>query len=241
MQGTSAVLTASLTFVSLFASFCLAADPVPIKHPNLLLNRDEIDQIKVRATRQPWATKLMEKLKADADETIGKSNWGDQNERSRELAICYALTGETRYADAARRKLIQDARGSLARYEKLDVNVQPETCSWAPWGAYAWAYDLTYDTFTDEERQLIERWLRESCRIIMRGAKIRPTTPNLEFNRRFNVGLVGYCLGDPQLINWGLTAEGRRQPAPRRVLPDHGFHDQGRLLLGREPDLRAPL
>jgi len=201
----------NVAFVCL-ATCTLAAAASPLQHPNLLLNRDEIRQIRNKIGQQPWAAALFEELKAAADAGVIRHDWGDQGTHARDAALCYAITGERRYADAARRYLLQKAQGELRRYQQLDVKIEPETASWSPWGAYAWTYDLTYDTFASEERQLVERWLRESSRIVMEGARIRPTTPNLEFNRRFNVGLVGYCLGEKEFIDWALTDKGADSP-----------------------------
>ena len=44
-----------------------ADQPAPARHPNLLLNQQEIDQIKQKIKTQPWAAELLEKLKAGAD------------------------------------------------------------------------------------------------------------------------------------------------------------------------------
>jgi len=42
----------------------------PVKHPNLLLNRDEIEQVKRKIQTQPWAAALLEKLKAGSEGLI---------------------------------------------------------------------------------------------------------------------------------------------------------------------------
>ena len=199
-------LFATTLILLLTARTSVAAD-TPVRHPNLLLNRDEIDQIKNKIRVQPWAADLFQRVKAMADEMLTK---GARNQR--EAALCYALTGEKRYADSVRQLLLQYAREFAGQQPKLDLKLQPEWGAWEVWGMHAWAYDLTYDTFSPSERQQVENWLRESCRLVIQGEKLWTTTPNLVFGKHFNVGLVGYCLGDRQLIDWGLSDPGAHGP-----------------------------
>jgi hypothetical protein len=178
-----------------------------VRHPNLLLNRDEIEAIKGKIRAQRWAADLFERVKAMADEMVAK---GTRNER--EAALCYALTGEKRYADSVRRLLLDYARDFQTQRPKSDLKLQPEWGAWEPWGVHAWAYDLTYDTFSPEERRRVEGWLREGCRMVIQGEKLWTTTPNLVFGKHHNVGLAGFCLGDKELIDWGLNDPGAHGP-----------------------------
>jgi hypothetical protein len=197
------------TVAVLICGLLPAAEPgqPSVKHPNLLLNREEIDQIKGKIRSQPWAAGLFEQVQAMADEMLTK---GTRNER--EAALCYVLTGDQRYADAVRRLLLQYAREFETQRSKLNLKLQPEWGAWEAWGVHAWAYDLTYDTFSPEERQSVENWLRDACRIVIQGEKLWTTTPNLVFGKHFNVGLVGFCLGDKELIEWGLNDPGAHGP-----------------------------
>jgi hypothetical protein len=77
-----------------------------------------------------------------------------------EPALAYVLTGNADYALRARKHLLHDAREQTPHYEKIDVVAEPEWGRWTWWGAIAWAYDLTCNTFTAEERGEIEQWLR---------------------------------------------------------------------------------
>ena len=108
-----------------------------------------------------------------------------------------------------RRLLLDYARDFQTQRPKLDLKLQPEWGAWESWGVHAWAYDLTYDTFSAEERQRVEDWLREACRMVIQGEKLWTTTPNLVFGKHYNVGLAGFCLGDKELIDWGLNDPGR--------------------------------
>jgi len=179
-----------------------AGGPPPVRHPNLLLNREEIEEVKAKVRQHPWAARLLDRVKEMAKD----------GRNVREAALAYVLTGEKPYADQARRELLGTARSMMATYEKLDLKLQPEFGAWTSWSTYAWAYDLTYDTFSDEERQQVERWLRAACRAVIEGERLWTTTPNLVFGKHFNVGLVGYCLGDKELIEWGLNDPGAHGP-----------------------------
>jgi len=172
-----------------------------VRHPNLLINQEEIDQIKLRIKNYDWASNLFEKLKASAE----KGNLRDK-------ALCYVITGDDQYGDSAKQWLIGNAQYFIPRYESLDLNSEPEYGAWTDWGNYAWAYDLTYHLFSQEEREPVEKWLRIACKMVIEGERIRTTTPNLLFGKHFNVALVGYCLGDKESIEWGLNDPGFNGP-----------------------------
>jgi hypothetical protein len=44
--------------------------------------------------------------------------------------------------------------------------------------------------------------------VVIEGSRLWTTTPNLVFGKHFNVGLVGYCLDDMELIDWALNDSG---------------------------------
>jgi hypothetical protein len=161
-----------------------------VRHPNLLLNRDEIQEIRQKTQRYEWAAALFRQVRALADEP------GVHPERNlRETALAYAIAGEQAYGKRVRQHLVHQAQAMLPEYEKLELRLQPEFGAWGPWGVYAWAYDLCYDRFSDTEREVVERWLRTAARTIIEGEKLWTTTPNLVFDKHCRVGLVGYCLG----------------------------------------------
>ena len=115
---------------------------VEVGHPNLLLNQEEIEQVKVKIREEPWAGRLLERVKAKAQ----------KDGTALESALAYALSGENKFGEAARRNLLNEARSQMPGYEKLDIKAEPEWGRWTWWGATAWAYDLTYNTFSVEER-----------------------------------------------------------------------------------------
>jgi hypothetical protein len=177
------------------------SDAEAVVHPNLLINQDEIDRIKLKIQEHEWAARLLEKLKGMAEKGS-----------VRDMALCYAITGDEKYGESARERLVGLAEYYKPRYEKLNLEIEPEYGAWSEWGAHAWAYDLTYNTFPEEKRQMVENWLRTGCKVVIEGEKIRTTTPNLVFGKHFNVALVGYCLGDRELIEWGLNDPGFHGP-----------------------------
>jgi WD40 repeat protein len=54
----------------------------------------------------------------------------------------------------------------------------------------------------------IERWLKAACTALIDQDRHSTTTPNLIFGKHLNIALVGYCLGDKEVIDWGLNDSG---------------------------------
>ena len=126
----------------LIAGFCLpCAVAAPVSHPNLLLNRDEIEQVKAKIAKYPWAAAGLEKTREQALKESGYLN----------AALYYVFTSDKTFADRA--------RGYLLGH----VNDQTFGAWGISWGAVAWTYDLVYDTCSEAERVKIERWLKAAC------------------------------------------------------------------------------
>ena len=183
----------------------LAAGQPPAKHPNLLLNREEIEQVKTKIKQQPWAAALLEQLKQRAARP-------NRNRGGLEAAVAYALTGDSRYALTARKELLFGAHDWMPKYAKADLRLHPPLGEFAPVSHWAWSYDLVYDALSAEDRRTIEEWLRTGAHVIIDGLKHMATTPNLVFDKHWQVGLVGFCLGDQELIEWGLNDPGVHGP-----------------------------
>lgn len=204
IQRASAV---TLLVIAVFCAAALAQDAgqksVAVRHSNLLLNKEEIKQVKLKVRDNPWAARLLDRVKTIAE----------KDGASLETALAYVLTGEAKYALNLRKRLIGEARDQMPHYEKIDVKAEPEWGRWSWWGATAWAYDLGYDAFTADERVEVERWLRTAARTIIAQEKVLTTTPNLVFCEHWRVGMIGYCLGDQELIEWGLRDPGTHGPS----------------------------
>jgi hypothetical protein len=197
---------ALLVFATLRVSVTAAESDqksVGVQHPNLLLNQKEIDDIKLKVRDHPWAARLLDRVKAKAE----------KDGAALEAALAYKLTGDEKYARKVRSRLTGEAREEMRVYEKLDIKAEPERGRWSHWGATAWAYDLAYDVFTAEERAEVERWLRTAARTIIEQEKVLTTTPNLVFCEHWRVGMIGYCLGDAELIAWALRDPGHHGPS----------------------------
>src|SRR5262245_26242037 len=133
----------------------LATLAAPVTHPNLFLNRAEIEQVKAKIAKYPWAAAALAKTK----ESAVTSNAFAGN-RVLDQALYATFTGDTSFADRARGALLGLAKSELPQYENVDMDKTPELGPWGTsWGGRAWAYDLIYETCSPEERTLIERWL----------------------------------------------------------------------------------
>lgn len=96
----------------------------PAKHPNLLLDRGEIERVKAKIARYPWAAAALAKTKEHALD-------GPPHENGFICAaLYYAFTGDRSFADRARGHLLECARSELPEYRKLDAAKNPEFGSW---------------------------------------------------------------------------------------------------------------
>lgn len=185
-----------LFLLAVFSVPGLTAPPL-VQHPNLLLNRAEIDQMRERIHQYEWAAKLFERMKENAN--------GDN---IRDQALCYVITQDKSYADRVRANLVGQAGYWTGQFEKVDLVQSPEFGSWNSWGMCAWAYDLTYDTFSAEERQTVEKFLRVVAKTLIKSCTLWTTTSNLLIDKHVNVAMIGYCLGDAEIIDWALRDPG---------------------------------
>ncbi len=97
-----------LVLTMLIAGFCLpCALAVPVSHPNLLLNRDEIEQVKAKIAKYPWAAAALEKTREQALEESSYLN----------AALYYVFTGDKTFAERARGYLL----GHVNEQTRLDL------------------------------------------------------------------------------------------------------------------------
>src|SRR5262245_50406157 len=86
------ILAVSLVAIVAFGAIAAGDESKPrsitVVHPNLLLNKTEIEQIKRKVQEYQWAARLLERVRAKARKDDGTI----------EAAIAYVLTGETNYA-----------------------------------------------------------------------------------------------------------------------------------------------
>ena len=94
--------------------------PPNITHPNLLLNRQEIEKVKAKIEQHEWAARLFKRVRELAEDPRRTDRI------PREAALVHVLTGEERYAQAVRKALLNQARYWLPRYENLDLKRDPD-------------------------------------------------------------------------------------------------------------------
>ena len=109
-------------------SGAVALGAPPVKHPNLLLNRDEIQQVKAKIAKYPWAAAALEKTKQHA------LNGPAHENACVNQALSYAFTGDKSFADRARAELLSNAKSELPEFQKFNVAKTPEFGSWSNWG-----------------------------------------------------------------------------------------------------------
>src|SRR5262245_2352857 len=104
--------------LSILAFTCsLASLAAPVTHPNLLLNRAEIEQVIAKIAKYPWAAAALAKTKEDALTSNAFSG-----NRVLDQALYAAFTGDTSFADRAREALLGMAQGELPQYENVDLD-----------------------------------------------------------------------------------------------------------------------
>lgn len=180
--------------------FLLALAPAlasaQVKHPNLLLNRQEIADMKAKIDRYPWARQVFERIKADAEADAVNPH---HNLPTRVApAMMYALTGEEKYAKRAREHVV----GNLKNY------VEGKNYHWSRGVLEAIIFDLVYDTFSEQQRRDIEDTFRKIGRVQIELAESGYQTWNMKWVEHWNVAMMGYITGDKQLINYGLNDPG---------------------------------
>jgi hypothetical protein len=68
---TLGAVLACLLFLVLVDGSSAAQEKPGVKHPNLLLNREEIEQVKIKIQEHEWAARLLERIKEMADAAHG--------------------------------------------------------------------------------------------------------------------------------------------------------------------------
>jgi hypothetical protein len=191
-------VTRAITSIAVLFLFLPVAARGQAKHPNLLLNREEIAEIKTKIDKYPWARQTFEHIKAEAAlDADGGNQWRIPTRVA--PAMMYALTGNPKYAKPAREHVLERLK------ELSDKN-----CPWQ-WSRgvqEAILYDLIYDTFNEADRQKIEDAFRTIGRLEMDLAESGFQTWNMKWVEHWNVAMMGYVTGDRQLIDYGLNDPG---------------------------------
>jgi hypothetical protein len=129
-----------------------------------------------------------------------------------DAALVFALEGGQKFSDIVRRHLLEHVR---SRSPKLDEDIAAGGHREGNMEFY-WdtadirAYDLVYPALTSDERETIETFYRKLGRYWIDSLSRWTTTPNLVFPIHYHGAVIGFCLNDEELIEWGLRDSGGR-------------------------------
>ncbi len=169
-------------------------------HPHpYLMPPFEKQRLLERIQKNDTFRKQFEKIKERADQ--GK--FADS-------ALVFALESGTKYAEIVCQHLLQ-----LVRYRepRLDEDILAGGHREGNMDFY-WdtaeirAYDLIYPALNDEDRQIIENFYYKLGRYWKDSLSRWTTTPNLVFPIHYHAAVIGFCIKNEELINWGLYDSG---------------------------------
>ena len=127
-----------------------------------------------------------------------------------DAALAFALEGGPKFSEVVRRHLLQVLR---ERTKGLDEDIAAgghrERNMEFYWDtAEIRAYDLVYPALPPEERKSIETFYRQLGHYWKDSLSRWTTTPNLVFPIHYHAAVIGFCLDDEELIEWGLRDSG---------------------------------
>ncbi|MBI3945177.1 MAG: alginate lyase family protein [Armatimonadetes bacterium] len=244
-----------------------------VTHPNLFLNRTEIEAIREKIRRHEWAGRLHERLLAQVEDTLrGGSEYAlyytqgvypgvginalwITGRRVRDVALAAAIANEQRYADKARELLLFFVDAAAQKPPPLDSLINgardPEANLWALTHVYdqlspsdkrwvdsflvfglrgginlCWAYDLIHERLSEAEREAIEGFFLWIARSAMVPLAEHPSPHNRTMWGRAFCGVVGYTVGDRELIQFALEAPGGLKDVLERGTRDGGVWNE---------------
>lgn len=167
-------------------------------HP-YLLPPSEKQRLLERISTNPIFHNQYERIKERAE--VG--NFSDS-------ALVFALEGEGKYAKNVRNHLIQlvEYRGPRLDEDILAGGHREGNMDFYWDTSEIRAYDLVYQALTSEERQKIETFYRKLGNYWKDSLSRWTTTPNLVFPKHYHSAVIGFCINDNELIEWGLYDTG---------------------------------
>jgi hypothetical protein len=175
----------------------LAAAPA---HPHpYLMPPAEKQRLLERLRSNESARKQFEAMKAKASQ-----------EKFADAAVVFALEGDPKFSEMVRRHLLQVLRERSARLdEDIAAGGHREGNMEFYWDtAEIRAFDLVYSALEPEEREKIETFYRKLGKYWKDSLSRWTTTPNLVFPIHYHASVIGFCLDDAELIEWGLRDSG---------------------------------
>src|SRR5262245_31715602 len=129
-----------------------------------------------------------------------------------DAALVFALEGDQKPADIVRKHLLGHVR---ERTRSLDADIAAgghrENNMEFYWDtADIRAYDLVYSSLAPEDRETIEGFYRKLGHYWKDSLSRWTTTPNLVFPIHYHATVIGFCVNDEELIEWGLRESGGR-------------------------------
>lgn len=241
---------------------------VRVTHPNLFLNRAEIDAMREKIRQRAWAGRLYQRLQAQVEDTLrGGQEYAHYYDpspypgvdigggwttarRTRDVALAAVISGEARYVEKVRDILLYyvaafagtppsrdvvlrgapgdvNLWGQSRIYDQLSPAEQKSLFPFLTFGAprtvigLCWAYDLVHDRLSPVDREAVENFLRRLARTAMVPLAKFPVAENKLFWGRALCGVVGYTVGDRELIHFALDA-----PGGLKDTLEKGYRDQ---------------
>ncbi|HZZ26978.1 MAG TPA: alginate lyase family protein [Pirellulales bacterium] len=139
------------------------------------------------------------------------------------LAFAYAVTAEPKYADKSREFLLVWAGTNHSKGDPIDdTNLEP----------LLFNYDLTRSTFSADERQAVDAYLRGVAAVELATAKSKDNNHfnNWHSHRLKIVGLIAFLLPDQALID--TTVRMYKEQIEHNIEPDgstYDFHERDAL------------
>jgi len=186
----------------------LAVESKPIRHPNLFITADGLRELRLKLDTEKWRADLFEDVKKDAASGNVVAS-----------AVVYALTQDVQAGNRVRNHLVQRARG----YVPKNPNAQ---YPWGPEAADAIAFDFAAPLLTPDEQEAVTAYLRALALDGIDYHSGHPLTPNMSFVCHWRIGLIGYAIGDPEIIEYAINDPGpdkwNRRPDSREQKPNMG-------------------
>jgi len=210
--------------VSLFlVSLCMVVSsvrdashiPVPHRfppHPRLFVNQREIEDLKTWAGRESWLGSYIDnfvtKCTGEIDQADRLTTNPQRAERAHHLAIAYVLSGERTLAA----KSADILRSYIDLYPTYPTTLTKgracsSTLDEATWAIdFASAYDLIYNSgaLTDSDKHRIESNVLAPCGRVLRICNHRFRS-NWRNRGMAGFGVIGFCIGDRELIEEALN------------------------------------
>jgi hypothetical protein len=165
-------------------------------HPNLFVNAGELEQLRAKLKTEPWRARLLDEVKQDAEAGNPVA-----------AAVVFALSGDRASGAKVREHLLRQVKDFVPHPEGARPGAQ---YPWGPEAGNAIAFDLAAPQLSAGEQQAVAGFLRQ---LALDGIKYhagQSLTPNMSFVCHWRIGLIGYAIADPQIIEWAVNDPGPR-------------------------------